>query len=107
MGQIWFGLLPGHPPFLSLYVRKTLGRSFQLSSTEIAMPASPVDVSNTVARVYLIALEHFNEMIKRDGFGAIRWRDQEETAFVTIEIQDNGLVADFIRVGELLDVALG
>jgi len=51
--------------------------------------------------IYFIELESFKQLIQRDGFGAIYGNDcGEEKAFVTIEVLDKGLIAEFIRVGK-------
>jgi hypothetical protein len=107
VGQVWFGLLPEHPPFLSLWLRMTLGEVDNLANKQIATSTPSLD-ARTVPRVYQIELGHFIEMIYRDGFGAATgYLDDVAKAFVTIEIQDERLVADFIRVGVPVGITLG
>jgi hypothetical protein len=40
------------------------------------------------------------ELIQRDGFGGTFWNETGGKAFVSIEVMDEQLVADFIRVGK-------
>jgi hypothetical protein len=103
LGGIWFGSLLGYPPFVSLRLPKSLGNIFKLSGQEVyvAEPSPDASSAGTYFKgIYLIELECFRQMIQRDGFGKIFWNDCGEGAFVTMQVVDKGLVADFIRVGK-------
>jgi hypothetical protein len=67
------------------------------SGQEVYVPGPSPDASSTVTRIYLIKLECFKQMIQRDGFGIIFWNECREEAFITIEVIDERLVADFIQ----------
>ena len=54
----------------------------------------------------MIKLEVFRQIIQRDGFGEIFWNNYGEEAFVTMLVIDEGLVAEFIRVGKSPNMAL-
>jgi hypothetical protein len=66
------------------------------SGQEVYVPGPSPDAS-TVTGTYLIKLECFKQIIQRDGFGIIFWNECGEEAFVTMEVRDERLVADFIR----------
>lgn len=106
LGGIWFGSLRGYPPFVSLRLPRALDIIVRPSSQEVYIPEPSPGASSTVTGTYLIKLEVFRQMIQRDGFGEIFWNDCGEEAFVTMLVIDEGLVAEFIRVGKSPNMAL-
>ena len=50
----------------------------------------------------MIKLGLLRQMIQRDGFGEIFWNECREEVFVTMQVIDERLVADFLR-GAVLD----
>ena len=67
------------------------------SGQEVYAPGPSPNASVTVTGVHLISLGFFRQMIQRDGFGKIFWNECGEEAFITIEVVDEGLAADFMR----------
>ncbi len=109
LGGIWFGSLRGYPPFVSLRLSKSLGNIVKPFGRNFYVSEPSPDASSTgtyITKIYLIELGCFRQMIQRDGFGTIFWNDCGEEAFVTMEVTDEGLVADFIRVGKSPNTAL-
>lgn len=101
IGMIWFGNPPGYPPMISIRLPKKLGSIVEQSGTEITI-APPPEVSITVTEMHIIGIQHITDLIKMEGFGAILWNVSELEGFITIEVQDKGLVAECLRVGEPL-----
>lgn len=59
---------------------------------------SPVpDATNTFNDAYSISLESFMALIQRDGFGGTFWNETDGKAFVSIEVMDRKLAADFFE----------
>jgi hypothetical protein len=98
IGTIWFGSPPGYPPMISLRLPKKLGSIVEQSGTDITI-APPPEVSITVTEMHIIGINHITDLIKMEGFGAILWHVRGPEGFVTIEVQDEELVAECLRVG--------
>jgi hypothetical protein len=96
LGGIWLGSPQGYPPSVSLRLLRALDIIIKPSGQEVYAPGPP-DASSTVTGVHLIKLGVFRQMIQRDGFGEIYWNECGEDAFVTIDVVDERLVADFIQ----------
>lgn len=97
LGGIWFGSLRGYPPFVSLRLPRALGIIVKPSGKEVYLPEPSRDASSTVTGVHLIKLGLLRQMIQRDGFGEIFWNECGEEAFVTMQVIDERLVADFLQ----------
>jgi hypothetical protein len=68
----------------------------------IPEPSPNASIETFSKRIYFIELEYLQQLIQRDGFGKIYWNYHTgEEAFVTMEVVDEGLVADFIKAGVL------
>lgn len=70
-------------------------------SGQVVLVPGPSPHSRTVTETYFIDVDDFEKLIQRDGFGDIFWNDLGEQGFVSMVVEDDGLVADFIRVGKL------
>jgi hypothetical protein len=97
IGGIFFGSPSGLPPFLSLRLPKTLNSIVRQSGEKVIIKTSPG--ASRIKGVYLIRSEVFCELIKQDGFGAIYWNETGQAGHVSIEVPNEKLIADFIRVG--------
>ena len=106
LGGIWFGGPQKYPPSVSLRLSRALSDIIKPSGQEIYVSEPSPGASSTVTGIYLIELGCFGQMIQRDGFGEIFWNDCGEGAFVTMQVIDERLVADFIRVGKLPNTTL-
>jgi hypothetical protein len=67
LGGIWFGSLPGYPPFVSLRLPRALDIIVRPSSKGVYIPEPSPGASSTVTGTYLIKLGVFRQMIQRDG----------------------------------------
>jgi hypothetical protein len=96
LGGIWFGSPLGYPS-VSLRLSRVLGNIVKPSGREVYVRGPSLGDSSTVMGLFLIKLEYFKQMIQRDGFGEVFWNECGEEAFVTMQVVDERLVADFIR----------
>ena len=69
----------------------------KVSGQVVYVPGSSPSVSRTVTGVHLIKLGDFRQMVRKDGLGEIIWNECGKGAYVTIVVQDERLVADFLR----------
>lgn len=92
--------MPGFVPFVSLRLSEALGDIIKPSGREVFIYSPAPDANRIFEGVYSINLECFMELIQRDGFGGTFWNETGGKAFVSIEVMDEQLVADFIRVGK-------
>ena len=97
LGGIWLGSPQGYPPTISLRLSRALDVIIKASGQVVYVPGSSPGASKTVTGVHLIELGDFGQMIRKDGFGEIIWNECREEAYVTIVVQDERLVADFLR----------
>lgn len=79
-----------------------MGNIIKPSGREVYIGGPSPATSSIAAGIFMIELGYFKQMIQRDGFGEIFWNECGEEAFVTMQVIDAGLVADFIR-GTVLD----
>jgi hypothetical protein len=77
-----------------------LGDIIKPSGQEVFLSSPAPDANKIFEGVYSIKLRCFIKLIQRDGFGGIFWNETEGKAFVSIEVLDEKLGADFIRVGK-------
>jgi hypothetical protein len=77
-----------------------LGDIIKPSGREVFLPSPAPDANKIFEGVYSIKLRCFIKLIQRDGFGGTFWNETEGKAFVSIEVLDEKLGADFIRVGK-------
>jgi hypothetical protein len=100
VGDIWFGNLPGSAPFVSLRLSGALGDIIKPSGREVFIRLPAPDANRIFEGVYSIKLECFRELIQRDGFGGTFWNETGGEAFVSIEVMDEQLIADFFQAYE-------
>jgi hypothetical protein len=94
IGTIWIGSLPGYPPFISLTLSRELDSTIIEYGEEINLPEPSPDTAVIVEGFYIIKLEHFREIIEKEGFGAIYWNECQSEGCVTIEVLDKDVVAE-------------
>jgi hypothetical protein len=82
-----------------------LGKTVKLFSQEVHQLELSLDAGSTFTALYLIKLGDLCQLIQRDGFGTIFWNNSREgdDAIVSVEVVDEGLMAEFIQVGILLN----
>jgi hypothetical protein len=77
-----------------------LGDIIKLSGQEVLVPKPTPDANRTFTGVYLIKLKCFRQLVQRDRFGTIFWNEHRGETFVTIEVIDEELIADFIQTSQ-------
>lgn len=77
-----------------------LGDVFKPSGQEVFIRSPSPDANKIFEGVYSIKLQCFMELIQRDGFGGTFWNETEGKAFVSIEVLDKQLIADFFQACE-------
>jgi hypothetical protein len=97
LGGIWFGCPGGLLPSITLRLSKALGNIIKASGREVYIDRPSPEACSIVTRVFLIEIGCFRQMIQRDGFGEPFWNQCGEEAFVTMQVLDAGLIADFIQ----------
>ena len=103
LGGIWFGGPQGYPPFVSLRLSRALDDIIRTSGQDVYVPGPSPEAGSTVTGgALLIKLGIFRQMIQRDGFGPIYWNECGGDAFISMEVIDEGLAADFVQ-GAILD----
>jgi hypothetical protein len=95
LGGIWFGCPGGLLLSITLRLSKALGNI--INSREVYIDRPSLDACGIVTGVFLIEIGCFRQMIQRDGFGELFWNQCGEEAFVTMQVLDAGLIADFIQ----------
>jgi hypothetical protein len=70
------------------------------SGREVFIRSPALDTNRIFEGVYSIKLECFRELIQRDGFGGTFWNETGGEAFVSIEVMDKKLIADFFQAYE-------
>jgi len=95
LGGIWLCRVWGYPPFISLRLPRALDIIVKPSGQEVYVPQLSPDATMTDTK--LIKFGYFKQLIQRDGFGIIFWNECGDEAFVTMEVTDERLVADFVR----------
>jgi len=101
LGSIWFGNLPGYPPFVSLRLSRALDIMVRpYDKDKVCIPKFSPGASSVVTGKCRIKLEIFMQLIQRDGFGELYWNDCGNESFVTMTVIAEGLLADFIAAVE-------
>ncbi len=77
-----------------------MGDIIKLSGQEVLVPEPTPDANRTFTGVYSIELKCFRQLVQRDGFGTIFWNEHRGEAFVTMEVIDEELIADFIQTSQ-------
>ena len=77
-----------------------MGDIIKPSGREVFIRSPAPDANRIFEGVYSIKLECFMELIQRDGFGGTFWNKTGGKAFVSIEVMDEQLIADFFQVCE-------
>jgi hypothetical protein len=82
-----------------------LSKTIKLSNQEVHQPEPSPDAGSTFTALFSIKLGDLCQLIQRDGFGTIFWNDSREgdDAIVSVEVVDEGLMAEFIRVGIVMN----
>lgn len=97
LGDIWFGSLPGLVPFVSLRLSEAFGDVIKPSGREVFIRSPAPDANKTYNYAYSLNSKSFMKLIQRDGFGGTFWNETNGEAFVSIEVMDQILAADFFQ----------
>lgn len=96
LGDIWFGSLPGLPPFVSLRLSTSFGEITKPSGRQVFV-SSPAPHA-IFDGLYSVKLEFFKQLIQRHGFGVVCWSETDGEALVSIEVLDEQLIGAFFQV---------
>lgn len=74
-----------------------LSRNITKPPGESVVIRSPRPDANKPYGVFSVTLDRFKELLREDGFGQLFWNDNRGEAFVSIEVRDNHLIAEFLQ----------
>lgn len=104
LGDIWFSSLPPLGPLVSLRLAASIADVIKRSSEEILIKPLAPAAGNCLNELYTIQKDSFLKLIQRDGYGGTIWNETEGSAFVSVEVVDEKLIADFFNArNEIID----